>query len=264
MPGDRRGADPAVSIERYERQRADWLLQHEASWHLSDRRMANALKRAAAEKTRASTGAAESSHHEGQIKPICSRFIAAGEDAKDRVARAIVLSLIIVPTVAITAGPALGLSQAVYTGVTESLLRHGRVPQRRPWLIAGALVAAVGALVGLLVPALTTVASVSFWPRIVVDVHWLRIALLYGWSQVSLGLVLTAWQIRRHGWPGVVIRSGPATPQVPAVPVVETTEAGESAGDPATAAPPIPSIPELDDDPVFEDDPFVQEETTHA
>ena len=130
------------AVERYEKVRADWLLANEARWHLSDRRMAHELKRAAAKKDRAATGAAESSHHEGQIKPIASRFIAAGEDSKEKMLRAVFLALFILPTLVFWIGPALALSYGLYALDTERRLKQGRVPELKQWFLAAGATAA--------------------------------------------------------------------------------------------------------------------------
>lgn len=264
-------------IERYEKIRADWLLANEASWHLSDRRMANQLKRVAAKKERSAAGAAESSHHEGKIKPIVSRFIAGGEDSKERGLRTLFLVLFILPTLVVWIGPALGISHGIYTVDTERRLKQGRVPSRKHWYLVAAAVVGAGALYAVIARLfalqLITVATVTYWPSLTLDVHWTTVGLIYLWGQVVLGLLLAAWQIRRHGWPGVVIKTSaktpdvPATPRVPVAPAVPTapTSAGaEEEGEPmapkAPAVPMVLTIPEppivaeFDDEPVFDDD----------
>lgn len=271
------------TVERYEKVRADWLLANEASWHLSDRRMANELKRIASKKDRNAAGAAESSHHEGRIKPIATRFIAAGEDSKERGLRALFLILFILPTLVVWIGPAFAISNAAYAVDTERRLKQGRVPERRQWYLAAAAVAGAGALFALIARFvalhLITVATVTYWPSLTLDVHWTTVGLIYLWVQVVLGLLLAAWQIRRHGWPGVVIKAGaktpevPATPRAPVAPAVPTAPKsvgsdeitaeepdGEPAAPRAPAVPIVPTIPEppvvagFDDDPVFDDE----------
>jgi len=277
-------------VERYEKVRADWLLANEASWHLSDRRMAHELKRAAAKKDRAATGAAESSHHEGQIKPIASRFIAAGEDSKEKMLRAVFLALFILPTLAFWIGPALALSYGTYAVDTERRLTQGRVPERKIWYLAAGAAAAAGALFALVARFvaldLITVAEVTYWPSISLDVHWSTVALIYLWAQAVLGLLLTAWQVRRHGWPGVVLKTGTKLPSMPTAtvgkaaptaPVVPTPTAAadEPLQDEASSPAPVPSVPvvpvptipdpptlvELEEEPVFDDDLEFDEET---
>lgn len=276
MPGGRRRAGAAVSaVERYEKVRADWLLAHEASWHMSDRRMANELKRRAAQKDRSAAGAAESSHHEGQIKPIASRFVAGGEDSKETMARGCFLVLFVVPAVLVGLGPALAVSHGAYAVTTETRLQGGKVPTRTPWLITAAALAAVGAIIALVVPSLLTVATMSYYPRWVIDVHWAHVGLVYGWLQLVLGLALTAWQIRRHGWPGVTVKSSPKTPGVPDLPTARTasrptgTKApkAEAAAPKAPAIPRVPAMPtgpgnaEYDDEaPEFDDEIVIDEE----
>lgn len=271
------------TVERYEKVRADWLLAHEASWHLSDRRMANELKRRAANKDRAAAGAAESSHHEGKIKPIASRFVAGGEDSKERGLRALFLVLFILPTLVVWIGPALAISNAAYAVDTERRLKQGRVPERRQWCLAAAAVLGAGALFAVVARfvalRLITVATVTYWPSLTLDVHWTTVGLIYLWSQVVLGLLLAAWQVRRHGWPGVVIKTGaktpevPATPRAPVAPAVPTapknagadeiTDEGQDVEPTTPKAPAVPMVPaipeppvvaEFDDEPVFVDD----------
>lgn len=271
------------TVERYEKVRADWLLAHEASWHMSDRRMANELKRRAAHKDRSAAGAAESSHHEGRIKPIASRFVAGGEDSKETMARGCFLVLFIVPAVLVGLGPALAVSHGAYAVTTETRLQRGKVPTRTPWLVAAAAVAAVGAIIALVVPSLLTVATMSYYPRWVTDVHWAHVGLVYGWLQLVLGLALTAWQIRRHGWPGVTVKRSPKTPGVPDLPTASTAvtpaervtgirackdeDEDEAAAPKAPAIPQVPAMPtdpgnaEYDDEaPEFDDEIVVDEQ----
>lgn len=271
------------TVDRYEKVRADWLLAHEASWHLSDRRMANELKRIAAKKDRTAAGAAESSHHEGRIKPIVSRFIAGGEDSKERGLRALFLVFFILPTLVVWIGPALVFSHAAYSVGTERRLKQGRVPERRQWYLAAAVVLGAGALFAVVARFvalhLITVATVTYWPSLTLDVHWPTVGLIYLWGQVVLGLLLAAWQVRRHGWPGVVIKTGaktpevPATPRAPVAPAVPTapknagadeiTDEGQDVEPTTPKAPAVPMVPaipeppvvaEFDDEPVFVDD----------
>lgn len=278
------------TVERYEKVRADWLLAHEASWHLSDRRMANELKRIAAKKERTAAGAAESPHHEGRIKPIVSRFIAAGEDSKERGLRALFLVFFILPTLVVWIGPALVISHAAYSVDTERRLKQGRMPERRQWYLAAAAVLGAGALFALIARfvalRLITVAEITYWPSLALDVHWTTVGLIYLWSQVVLGLLLAAWQVRRHGWPGGVIKEGAKTPKIPATPVapvaptvpaVPTSAGGgktitEDGADYEPAAPQAPLLPmipeppavaEFDDEPVFDDaDPVFDDKNT--
>lgn len=251
------------AVDRHERARADWLLAHEAGWHLSDRRMATELKRRAAQKDRAGAGAIESSHHEGRIKPIHARFIAGGEDSKERMARGCFLVLIALPTLAVGLGPALALSTVAYGATTEARLKKGAVPTRAPWLIAAAVAAAVGALIALLFRSLITVATVTFYPSLTVEVHWTSVWLVYGWTQLVLGLVLTAWQIRRHGWPGVTIKRAPkllVVPEASEAPMPSDTSDSTGAAERAAGSPALPVIPEpveWEDEDDFDDENIV-------
>lgn len=275
------------TIERYEKVRADWLLAHELSWTLSDRRMANELKRRAARKDLNAAGAAESAHHEGKIKPIWSRFLAGGEDSKDKMFRGLFLVLFVIPGVALGLGPALMLSQAAYKVTTDAQLTKGQVPTRRAWFIAGGALAAVGAVLALLFPSLIVIATARFYPDITLDVHWGQIALVYGFVQVVLALLLTGWEIRRHGWPGVTVKTesklpevpkGDAEPAVPKVPAAsapaEPVKCGETADNstqstggegpkvPALPAPVADTDPETNDEPDFDEDELIDVKTT--
>ncbi|PFG69098.1 hypothetical protein B0O41_3949 [Propionibacteriaceae bacterium ES.041] len=273
------------AVDRHEKVRADWLLAHEAHWHLSDRRMANDLKRRAAQKGTKDAGAADSSFHEGRIKPLHARFVAGGEDSKDTMARGCFLVLFIVPAVLVGAGPALAFSQAAYRTTTEAALKSGGVPRVKPWLVAAAGAAAAGVLAALVFRSLLVVATAHFYPSITVAVDWSRVGMIYGWSQLTLGLLLTAWQIRRHGWPGVVRKGTPKTPvgrgrsTAPAAsaaparsasvarpePSVQQDEASVAPARPKaparSAQPDPPAIVEpdevFDDEPVFDDEEFV-------
>lgn len=229
-----------------ERVRADWLLAHEASWHLCDRRMANQLKARAARRSRNEAGAAESSHHEGRIKPIAARFVARGEDSTDRVLRVLALAVVIVPAVVFWLGPALALSAGLHAASTRALLARDRVPRAWPWLVA----AAAGAVAGWLLGGLGVLFVVTPWPM---DLDFEAAA--YLWFQAVLGLALTAWQVRRHGWPGVTVRGTPRSPSVPSVPEagpVADRDAEETTG-PAAAPPRPPAVPTLPDPPDIEE-----------
>lgn len=273
------------AVNRHERVRADWLLAHEAHWHLSDRRMANDLKRRAAQKSNKDAGAADSSFHEGRIKPLHARFVAGGEDSKETMARACFLALIIVPTVVLATGPALGFSLVAYHATTETALKRGHVPQCRPWLFAAAGAAVLGVIAALIFRSLLVVATAHYYPTITFAVHWSNVGLVYGWSQLVLGLLLTAWQIRRHGWPGVVHKGKPKPPMVrgrtpaPAASAVPQRSAAVDEPEPpaelggAPLAPARPKAPtrsaqpdqptvidpdeDFDDEPVFDDEVLV-------
>lgn len=266
------------TVERYEKVRADWLLANEMSWTLSDRRMANALKRRTARKDLTTAGAAESSHHEGKIKPIWSRFLAAGEDSTERMFRSFFLVLFIVPGVLLGLGPALVVSQTAYKVTTEAHLSKGRVPKRGAWFIAGAVVAVAGVVLGLLIPSLVTVATARFYPDITLTVHWDHVGLIYSWAQVTLALLLTGWEIRRHGWPGVIVKGEAKLPtipggnKVPAVPESTAhTEPEPREQDDAASPPKVPAIPvtplpdtpegvEDDEEPAFDEDELIEYE----
>lgn len=240
-------------IDRYEKTRSDWLLAHESKFlglfgQLSDRRMANALKRKADEQERLVAGAAESPHHEGELQPIILRFINGAEDSKDMGVRFIVFVLYVVPLVVIGIGPALSLSYVAYYATAEACLRRdasikqlrkmvpesvpkrdgilkllgravpGPVPKRKSWLIASGVVAVIGVVAWLLNPNIAAVAMLRVYPEWVLTPHWFNVALVYGWLQLTLSIALTAWQIRRHGWPGVKPKGTAKVPRMPTLP----------------------------------------------
>lgn len=246
-----------MGADRYEKVRADWLLAHEASWHMSDRRMATQLKRKAAQKERSAAGAAESSHHEGQIKPLVSRFLARGEDAKETMYRQLFVGLVAVPTVVLWLGPALVVSMALYGLATTGLLKLKRVPSSWPWLVGAGLMAAGGWL--LLRPS--GFLSITPWP-LAINFDGAGFLVSYGWMQATLGLLFTAWQVRRHGWPGVTIKGKPKTPGVPVapsalIPTSTSTALKQSSNaevDTPAIAPRLPVVPALPE--MFEETKF--------
>jgi len=203
---------------------------------------------------RRSKSAAESSHHEGRIKPIWSRFVASGEDSKETAARALLLWAGVGPALALTFGPALALSYGTYRATTEKALRRGSVPVRRPWLVAAAVLAVAGIAAAALLPDLATVATLRYYPEQTVAVHWGRVGLMYLWWQTSVGLALVAWQVRRHGWPGVTVADQAQVPTVPSIPQVPTVPAAAHEPSPVPALPPVPDTPRA---PAIEDAPFV-------
>lgn len=197
----------ASAIERHELARANWLLHNSGSGiPLSDQRMSNELRKAAAEKDRVKAGAAQSAHHTATIKPVVTRWIAAGEDQADRGGRTLIALAMFVPAV-IAVAPMLAVSKTLYMVSTESLLRKEKdgvqaIPRMKPWLLAGigaVLVAAVA--VGFL-----PVRVIQPWPWEVTYVLGSMLALYVLW-QLALGVLLTAWQVRRHGWPGVNLKT---------------------------------------------------------
>jgi len=250
-------------IERHERVRADWLLAHEASWHLSDRRMANELRRQAAQKDRAAAGAAESSHHEARIKPLHTRFVIAGEDPGEVVARGLLMYAVIIPALTLTIGPALALSQGVYLAATERELRRKAVPKRRQWFLAAGVLGLAGIVAGVLshrfYPDLLRVATVRFYPEQTLDVAWPQVGALYGWLQVTLAMALVAWQIRRHGWPGVTVAGEAQLPVLPTAPAFPPVPRAEPTSSDLPAFPPVPEVhdvPDVPETPDLDDAPF--------
>lgn len=256
------------TVDRHEARRADWILAHEAGWHLSDRRMANALKRRAARKDRTNSGSAESSHHEGRIKWIGSRFISHRDDSGEQAARWVVLYVFVLPVLAVLIGPAIALALILYAIASTVLLRFGLIPRSWPWVIAAIVATAAGFFV-LDVDGLVTVS-----PDLMVDFAWTRIGALYFGTQLVVALYIVAWNIRRHGWPGVKITNRPKTPTMPSLPTqkAKNTQTVDEQSEPSVDGPKAPSLPvapsipepidaddrELDDDdPIFDDEPFV-------
>lgn len=201
--------------DRYEKVRADWLLAHEASWHLSDRRMATQLAKRAAQKDRSAAGATESSHHEGQIKPLMVRFMARGEDSKETMYRYVFVGAVAAPALVLLVGPAVVASMVLYGLASTLVLKLKRAPRSWPWLLAAVLVG-VG---GWLVVQPSVFLSITPWP-FAVHVDSARFLAGYGLMQGTLALLLTAWQVRRRGWPGVKIKGKTKTPKTPSVPTL--------------------------------------------
>lgn len=218
-------------MKRWEKERADWLLSHELSWTLSDRRMANKLKRRAAQLDRKEAGAAESSFHEGQIPWVGSRFIAHGEDPKEKAFRFLTLTVLIIPGLALVAGPAMALAKGFYGICWWALPQKGLALRVWPWLVTASVTAVVGFvavgfegrwLYGSVYPPSIQIDYSVFWP-------------VYGWLQVNLAMLLTAARVRHGGWPGVKKRGSTKLPTMP------TAKEG------ATAVP-VPPKPEPEDD----------------
>lgn len=224
--------------DRYEKVRADWLLAHEASWHMSDRRMATQLSKRAAQKDRSAAGATESSHHEGQIKPLMVRFMARGEDNKETMFRYVFVGAVAVPALVLVAGPALVASMALYGLASTWLLKLKRAPRSWPWLLA-ALLVGVG---GWLLVRPSVFLSITPWP-LSVDLDGARFLASYGLMQGILTLLLTAWQVRRHGWPGVKIKGKPKTPKVPTLVGPSLSTPVATASTEKASVPVAPSLP---------------------
>lgn len=195
------------TIERHERVRADWLLHHKGSGSaLSDQRMSNQLRNAAAQKGRAAAGAAESAHHEAQIKPLVSRWVSGGEDQTDRGGRSFWVVALSVPAL-LTAGPMLAVSKGLYHASTEVILRRTKdkvqqIPKALPWLAVSLAAAVVAALLTTLLP----VKIIQPWPW-KVSYEPVNLLIVYMMWQLVCGTMLTAWQVRRHGWLGVRVKA---------------------------------------------------------
>lgn len=201
----------AAEIERHEKARANWLLHHKGSgFAMSDQRMSNQLRKQAAEKDRVAAGAAESAHHEARMKSFIGRWLAGGEDQTDRGGRAFWAMALAVPA-ALTVGPMLAVSKGLYEGYTERTLRQGKdgvqqIPRATPWLIAAAVLAVVAGIATPLLP----VKIIQPWPWNV-SYELGNLAIVYLLWQFAFGVLLTAWQVRRHGWPGVKLKTAADT-----------------------------------------------------
>lgn len=225
--------------DRHESERAAWLLEHEASWHMSDRRMADGLRRRAARKARGAAGSTETLHHQARIKPILSRFLSRSDEGGEAIWRMLAV-LVMVPVLVLAVGPAVALSLAAYAGYSTAMLAVGRRPLGWPWLILAVVLAAISAL---LVPY-GSLLRVEVIPYFNVHVATEQIGAAYLWVQCVLACVLTAWNVRRHGWPGATV--GGTASQLPA----EASTTSAPAGDYVPELPEgleLPVLPEVEE-----------------
>lgn len=194
-----------MTTDRHELERANWLLEHGASWHHADRRMALRLKRRASRRSRSEADAAETSHHDARVHWIGARFVARGEDGSEKFARSVLLWLVLVPVIAVTLGPTLLISAGLYYAHSTLALMFGRIPRSWP-LYLGAGVAAAAALTWLLVRNGQELWTVTVWPEVGLDVDWAGVGVVTLIVQGAVALALTGWHVRHRGWPGVVTR----------------------------------------------------------
>lgn len=257
-----------MSQDRHEQERANWLLAHDAGWHMADRRMANKLKMRAVAKSRSKAGAAESAHHESQLRWIGSRFIARGENEKERFFRLVWLGVGLAVLI-LTIGPALALSWLCYVVGTHVALSRGGVPHRAPWFIAAVVAAVAGGIANAAIGFVSPFGVIAWPPQLVI---YLPVALRMGlWIQVTLALVLTAWHLRRHGWPGVSSKKPTKGPSlgIPKGTAVETSTPAytttTTAADTAPVSsdtdeePAAPTLSILPPTPPFEEDDEIDE-----
>lgn len=249
----------ADTVERHEKVRADWLLHRNGSgFALSDQRMSNQLRKKANERERKASGAAESAHHEAQIKSFVSRWVAGGEDQTDRGGRSFWVAVLAVPAL-LTIGPMLAISKGLHQGYTEMTLQRTKdniqqIPKALLWLVVAAAVLLVA---GLLTP-LFPVRVIQPWPWNV-SFEPVNFVVVYALWQLAFGALLTSWQVRRHGWPGVVIKSAADTSDLLQAslmddykPAPRSTEARQAvATDAASPADEVIEIEGFDDE--FED-----------
>lgn len=237
-----------MSAGRYESERAAWLLSHEASWHLGDRRMADTLRRRAARSAGKESGSTEALHHQGRIKPFLVRFLSGSDEASEflwRVASLVVL----LPLLALLIGPALVVSLGIYAAFSTIALNMGRRPRALPWLPVATVVAGVS---WFFVPYGALIA-VEVIPYFNVHVQNGEILPAYIWVQGVAAAVLVAVHVRRHGWPGAPVG-------VRAAKVTRSMLSSTRAGDYDPSATTEPSLePDLLEDLVPEGD-FVAED----
>lgn len=224
---------------RHESERAAWLLEHEASWHMSDRRMADGLRRRAARTAQKESGSTGTIHHQARIKPIISRFLSRSDEGGEAIWRLLAV-LITAPIFLVVVGPALLISQAAYAGYSTAMLKAGRRPLGWPWLALAAALAAAsvfdvqwGSLV-----------RVEVIPYFNVHVADDQIGGAYLWMQGVLASLLTGWHVRRHGWPGVRVGRTSARPSA------EMLAATEATSEYVPAVPEPVSVPMADEDPL--------------
>ncbi|MFE5777545.1 hypothetical protein [Brachybacterium sp. NPDC056505] len=266
-------------VDRHERERANWILAHESTHSLSDRRRANDLKRRAARLDRAESGAAESSFHEGRIPWVGSRFISHGEDSKEKGFRSLTLFFVLIPLTALVAGPALALAGALYGLAWWWVPSKGRVLRGWPFYLAAVAAGAVGWLLVRIAPF----SVILLWPRHL-ELYVPMTAAVYAWAQTVLGLVLAGVRVRQGGWNGVRAAKAKKTPSMPAPAVpkaakapaiptaksgdgVQGTGSGESADRPPKPKVKAPAIPEPsapEPEPLWDDEEEIEWEADAA
>lgn len=194
--------------QRWQLERGKWLRTNDFAWTLSDQRQANKLLRRAAALERKESGSAESSFQKAEIQWFPVRFVAHGDDAKEKLARIATLVLLVAPAMVLLAGPAILLSKLIY-----AVLWLG-APKIGPWALwswkqvawqwlGAAAVVGVGGylLMGLFGLRQQWLYLEPRFPLVFID-YW-ALAPQYIWLQLTLALALMAWVIRCTGWPGV-------------------------------------------------------------
>lgn len=195
-------------MKRWQLERGKWLRTNDFAWTLSDQRQANKLLRRAAALERKESGSAESSFQKAEIQWFPVRFVAHGDDAKEKLARIATLVLLVAPAMVLLAGPAILLSKLIY-----AVLWLG-APKIGPWALwswkqvawqwlGAAAVVGVG---GYLLMGLFGLRQQWLYlePRFpLVFIEYGALAPQYLWLQLTVALALMAWVIRCTGWPGV-------------------------------------------------------------
>ncbi|MDF1477741.1 hypothetical protein PYV02_01435 [Leifsonia sp. H3M29-4] len=195
-----------MTTDRHELERANWLLEHGASWHQADRRMALRLKRRASRRSRSEADAAETSHHDAKVHWIGARFVARGEDGSEKFARAVLLWLVLVPAIAVSLGPALLISAGLYYAYTTLALSLGRIPRSWPLYFGAGAALVAAALTWPLTRDGRELWTTTVWPEVGFDVDWAGVGLGTLIVQATVALALTGWHVRHRGWPGVITR----------------------------------------------------------
>lgn len=185
-----------MAASRWEKQRGAWLIAQSRPG-TSRRRRGEMLTRRARRMSRGGTGVDEASLREDITEPLWRRLLSTDEGAGEQLAR-----MALVPAgyalVALTVGMAIAIAAVLYGLLWALTPRIGRL-WTWPWLIAGAVLAAVGVVIlggTAWVPATIT-------PDLIVTFDWPGIALAWLWTQLAIALVLTGLRIRASGWPAV-------------------------------------------------------------
>lgn len=166
--------------------------------------------------------------NEAEIPWVGARFIAHGEDPKEKFFRCLTLAVVTVATL-LLAGPAIIAAKVLY-GLQWLLLPLKNKPLRRlPWYIAAGIAAVIGPFV---VPIAWFVLITPWPPSVSIDRE--IAGPMYLWAQITLAFLLTGWRIRNGGWPGVKVAKKskrlpdmPDAPSTKPVPVLPSSPAAQ-------------------------------------
>lgn len=192
------------SVTHWEKQRSAWLMARTRP-DTSGRRRAEMLSRRARRLSRGGSGVAETSLQEDVTPALFRRMLTSNDGAGEQLAR-----LVFVPALFVLLGVLLGPAMAIATGLYY--LSWWKAPKIGrlwvwPWLAAGTLSIVVGGFIRSIIdpaPAAWLVA----WPP-TLHVYLPVLVPTWLWVQFSLGLLLTGWFIRAHGWAAVPKGSAP-------------------------------------------------------